>query len=130
MEEVIQFLRDKVFYLATVEGDQPRLRPLGFVMDYKGKLSFCTSNKKEMFKQMRANPKVEIGAATADGKILRITGTVGFNPSRDARVKALEIMPALKDMYAPDDGVFEIFHIEQGAAVFIEISGEKREISL
>jgi uncharacterized pyridoxamine 5'-phosphate oxidase family protein len=131
MEEVIQFLRDnRVFYLATAEGDQPRVRPMGFVMDYKGKLSLCTGNKKDMFKQMKANPKVEISAATADGRILRITGTVGFNPSRDARVKALEIMPELKNLYTPDDGVFEVFHIEKGAAVFVEISGEKREIGL
>jgi uncharacterized pyridoxamine 5'-phosphate oxidase family protein len=131
MEEVIQFLRDhKVFYLATSQGDQPRVRPMGFVMDYEGKLSFCTNNKKEMFKQMKANPKVEISAAAPDGKTLRITGVVGFNPSMDAKVKALEIMPELKSMYAPGDGVFEVFHIEKGAAVFIETSGEKREITL
>jgi uncharacterized pyridoxamine 5'-phosphate oxidase family protein len=126
MKEVIQFLNDsKVYYLATLDGDQPRVRPLGFVMEYDGKLSFCTNNKKAMFRQMKLNPKVEISAASADGKTLRITGTVDFNPSRAAREKALEIMPILKNMYSADDGIFEIFYIKKGAAAITDMAGVK-----
>jgi uncharacterized pyridoxamine 5'-phosphate oxidase family protein len=126
MKEVIQFLNDcKVYYLATLEGDQPRVRPLGFVMEYNGKLSFCTNNKKAMFKQMKLNPKVEISAASADGRTLRITGTVDFNPAREAKEKALEIMPMLKNMYSVDDGIFEIFYIKKGSAVITSMAGLK-----
>ncbi|MDR1175883.1 MAG: pyridoxamine 5'-phosphate oxidase family protein [Treponema sp.] len=124
MKEVIRFLNDcKVYYLATLDGDQPRVRPLGFVMEYDGKLSFCTNNKKDMFKQMKLNPRVEISTASSDGKTLRITGTVGFNPSRAAREKALEIMPLLGNMYSVDDGMFEIFYIDQGSAVITDMTG-------
>ena len=59
MKEVLDFLNKVgVYYLATEEGDQPRVRPLGFVMEWQGKLTFCTGNKKNMYKQMVNNPKV------------------------------------------------------------------------
>ena len=68
MNEVIEFLNDcGVFFLATVDGDQPKVRPYGFVMDYDGKLCLCTNNKKPSYAQMKANPAVEI-SATKDGK--------------------------------------------------------------
>jgi uncharacterized pyridoxamine 5'-phosphate oxidase family protein len=131
MEEIIKFLQEnKVFYLATVEGDQPRVRPMGFVMNYEGKLSFCTNNKKEMFAQMKANPRVEICASAPDGKWLRICGTIGFNPAGAAKEKALEIAPQLKRMYSVDDGIFEIFHFGNAAAVFSDMQGGRKEVKL
>jgi uncharacterized pyridoxamine 5'-phosphate oxidase family protein len=131
MQEIIKFLQDnRVFFLATAEGDQPRLRPMGFVMDYQGKLCLGTNNQKDMYKQMKANPKVEISAAAPDGQTLRITGLAGFLPGRDAREKALEAMPVLKQMYSADDGLFEIFYIEKALAVFSTMRGEKRELRI
>ncbi|MDR3342789.1 MAG: pyridoxamine 5'-phosphate oxidase family protein [Treponema sp.] len=131
MDEVIKFLQEnKVFFLATLEGDQPRVRPMGFVMVYEGKLSFCTNNKKNMYKQLKANPKIEISATSPDGHTLRVSGKVAFNTTRAAKEKALEIMPNLKGMYSPDDGLFEIFHFESGIAVFSDMQGEKREVTL
>ena len=131
MEEIIQFLQKaQTFFLATVEGSQPRVRPMGFVMNYEGKLSFCTNNKKDMFKQIKANPKIEICASAPDGKWLRICGTVAFNPDRAAKEKALEIMPLLKNMYSVDDGIFEIFHFEKAAAVFSDMQGGKKETAI
>jgi uncharacterized pyridoxamine 5'-phosphate oxidase family protein len=61
METVVQFLKDaKTFYLATIDGDQPRVRPMGFVMSHNGRLYMATSNTKDMYKQMSRNPKIEI----------------------------------------------------------------------
>jgi uncharacterized pyridoxamine 5'-phosphate oxidase family protein len=131
MEEIIKFLQDcKVFYLATSEGDQPRVRPMGFAMNYNGKLSFGTNNKKDMFKQMKSNPKIEICACSQDGKWLRVCGSVAFNPDRAAKEKALEIVPSLKNMYSADDGIFEIFHFEKAVAVFSDMQGGKKEITI
>jgi len=131
MEEVLKFLQDaRTFYLATVEKEQPRVRPMGFVMIYEGKLSFTTNNKKDMYRQMKANPKIEICACTSDGKWLRICGNVVFNPDRAAKEKALEIMPSLKRMYSPDDGIFEIFHFENAHAVFSDMQGGKKEVKI
>ena len=61
--KVIDFLKNaKVFHIATADGDQPHIRPIGFVMDYEGKLAFYSDNRKKMFKQLQANPKAEICA--------------------------------------------------------------------
>jgi uncharacterized pyridoxamine 5'-phosphate oxidase family protein len=131
MKEVLDFLTEaKVFFLATVEVDQPRVRPMGLVMDFEGKLCFGTNNKKEMYKQLKANPKMEIAATLPSGKTLRISGPVSFNAKREARVKALEIMPNLKSMYGPDDGFFEIFQFDRATAVFTDMTGGRKEVKL
>jgi uncharacterized pyridoxamine 5'-phosphate oxidase family protein len=72
METVVTFLNGaKTFYLATidVDGNQPRVRPMGFVMSYKGRLYMATSSTKDMYRQMRLNPKIEISATGADGQV-------------------------------------------------------------
>ncbi len=132
MSKVLKFLQDsKVFFLATSDGDQARVRPLGFVMEYEGKISFCTSNTKSMSKQLKANPKAEISAVAGDHQTLRITGKVAFNPSKAAKEKALEVAPQLKRLYSADDGIFEIFHFEKGAtALFTDMQGGREEIKL
>ncbi|MFP3090566.1 pyridoxamine 5'-phosphate oxidase family protein [Treponema sp. TIM-1] len=131
MEEIIKFLQDQqVFFLATTEGDQPRLRPMGAVMEYKGKLYLCTNNQKEMYKQMKANPKVELGACSPEGQTLRISGVVAFDTSREAKEKILEALPRIKQMYSVDDGIFEVFYFEQGTAVFSDMQGGRQEIRL
>jgi uncharacterized pyridoxamine 5'-phosphate oxidase family protein len=103
---------------------------MGFVMIYNGKLSFGTNNKKPMFKQMKANPKIEICSCGADGSWLRISGPVAFNPDRAAREKALEVNPNLKRLYSPDDGLFEIFYFENALAVFSDMKGGHREVKI
>jgi uncharacterized pyridoxamine 5'-phosphate oxidase family protein len=131
VEEILKFLQDnKVFYLATVDGDQARVRPMGFVMIYDGKLTFSTNNKKPMFKQMKANPKIEICSCGEDRSWLRISGPVAFHTGRDAKVKALEVNPNLKNRYSPDDDIFELFYFENALAVFSDMKGGRREVKL
>ena len=67
MKEVLQFLQENApFYIATVAGDKPKVRPFGFVMEHEGKLWFCTSNKKNVYKQLQTNPYIEISATAPD----------------------------------------------------------------
>jgi uncharacterized pyridoxamine 5'-phosphate oxidase family protein len=130
MEEVIQFLQKAgVFYLATIDGDQARVRPMGFVMEYKGKLYMATNNTKEMYKQMKAKPKVEI-CAFAEGKTLRAFGPVGFDESKEAQTKALEVSPQLGQMYKVGDGIFTLYYFESATAVISDFAGGKKEIKL
>jgi uncharacterized pyridoxamine 5'-phosphate oxidase family protein len=130
MQEVIKFLRDnKVFFLATIDGDQARVRPMGFVMEYQGKLTLCTNNKKPMYQQMKANPRIEISATSADGQTLRVFGKVVFVTSKDSKEKALEIAPQLKGMYSAEDNTFEIFSFDGATAVFSDMKGGKRELT-
>ena len=130
MEAILKFLDEsKVFYLATVEGDQPRVRPMGFTMAYNGKLYLATNNKKEMYKQMKANPKIEC-CAMAGGKWLRIDGTVAFDEERETKVKALEKSPNLTKMYNADDGIFALFYFTSARASISDMSGSKEEFSI
>jgi uncharacterized pyridoxamine 5'-phosphate oxidase family protein len=104
---------------------------MGFVMNYQGKLTLCTSNKKPMYQQMKANPKIEISAISGDMKTLRVFGKVSFVTSKESQEKALEIAPQLKGMYSVGDGLFEIFAFESGStAVFSDMKGGSREVKL
>ncbi len=131
MQQVLDFLnKTGVYYLATDEGGQPRVRPIGFVMECGGKLAFCTGNKKAMCKQLTANPKVEICAYDGQGNTLRITGEAIFATSAETQQKALDTMPVLKNMYSVGDGVFEIFYLDKAKAVCSNMNGEAQELPL
>ena len=131
MKEVLEFLQNaKIFYIATVDGDQPHVRPFGFVMECGGKIAFCTSNKKPVYKQLVANPKVEISCTDEKFNTLRITGTVKFATTPETQKKALEVMPSLSKMYSVGDGKFEIFYLDSGKAVCSTMTGESKELSL
>lgn len=131
MKEVLEFLQKAgVFFLATNDGDQPHVRPLGFVMECGGKLAFCTGNDKPMCKQLAANPKVEIAAVDDKFNTLRITGTVKFATTPETQKKALEVMPSLSKIYSVGDGKFEIFYLDEGEAVCSSMAGERKELPL
>ena len=131
MKEVLDFLTtNKVFYLATTDGDQPHVRPLGFVMEHDGRLAFCTSNQKAMYKQLTANPHVEICCVDANCNTLRICGKAVFCTSEQTQRKTLETMPMLGKMYAVGDGKLEIFCLADAQAVCQTMSGEKRVLSV
>ncbi|BBF42674.1 NimC/NimA family protein [Lachnospiraceae bacterium KM106-2] len=131
MERVLEFLRKAgVFYLATVDGDQPHVRPIGFVMDCDGKLTFMSDNRKAVGKQLAANPLVEIACYDGAGSTLRICGKAVFVTSDETQKKALEVMPALGNTYAVGDGFFEIYYLSDAKAVLASASGEVEEITL
>ncbi len=129
MQQVLDFLRKAgVFYLATADGDQPHVRPMGFAMDCGGKLTLCTGNKKPMCRQLAANPKVEICAYDGKGNTLRICGKAVFATSEETQRKALEFMPSLQNIYSVGDGVFEIFYIDEVKAVYSGMDGASQEL--
>jgi uncharacterized pyridoxamine 5'-phosphate oxidase family protein len=119
-----------VYYLATTEGEQARVRPLGFVMECNGKLAFCTSNQKKMFKQLNDNPKVEICCIDQKFNTLRISGKAVFVTSEETQSKALEVMPDLSKMYSVGDNKFEIFYIDEAIAKCYSMSGKKVDIEI
>ncbi|HHW06140.1 MAG TPA: pyridoxamine 5-phosphate oxidase [Clostridia bacterium] len=132
MDEVLAFLTEnRVFYVATVDGSLPRVRPFGFVMNYDGKLCFCTNNQKEVYRQLQVNPNLEISATSADGtKWLRLRGKAVFITSRETKKAALDHMPSLRSMYSEDDDIFEIFYADQAEATFADLTGNSRTVKL
>ena len=118
MERVLKFLKDaEVYYLATVEGDQPRVRPFGTAHIFEGKLYIQTGKVKEVSKQIHENPKVEI-CAFKDGEWLRVSGELVEDDRVEARQSMLDAYPSLQQMYAADDGNTEVFYIRNAKASF------------
>jgi len=131
VQEVLKFLTENpTFYFATLEGDKPRVRPFGFVMEYEGKLWFCTNNQKKVYKQLQENPYFEVCTASPDGRWIRLRGKAVFHTTPQTKAKALEVMPELKKLYSVDDSIFELFYVEEGEADFCSMSGELKTVKL
>ena len=118
LERVCLFL-DGVgtYYLATADGDQPRVRPFGTVLLYEDKLYIQTGKKKDVSKQLAKNPKAEI-CAFADGKWLRISGELVEDDRREAKAAMLDKYPYLKGMYSADDDNTQVLYFQNATAVF------------
>ena len=118
VERVCRFLDEAgVYYLATVEGDQPRVRPFGTALVYNGRLYIQTGKIKPVSKQLAADPKAEI-CAFKDGRWLRVSGELVNDDSREVKVAMLEQMPSLKAMYSPDDGNMQMLYFKNATATF------------
>ena len=118
MQRVLDFLKQAgTYYLATVEGDQPRVRPFGTINEFEGKLYIQTGKVKPVSLQLHANPKAEI-CAFKDGMWLRVACELAEDDSREARASMLDAYPDLKAMYDPDDGNTEVFYIKNATATF------------
>jgi uncharacterized pyridoxamine 5'-phosphate oxidase family protein len=124
MQRVIDFLKDaQTYYLATVEGDQPRVRPFGTAHVFEGKLYIQTGKVKDVSKQIHANPKVEI-CAFKNGEWLRVAGTMVEDERLEAKESMLDAYPSLKNMYSADDGNTEVFYFKDATATFSSFTSE------
>ncbi len=118
IEKVYRFLEDaQTYYLATAEGDQPRVRPFGTALLYEGKLYIQTGKIKNVSRQIAANPKVEV-CAFMNGKWLRIAGELVNDDRREVKAAMLEKMPSLKAMYSADDDNTQVLYFRNATAVF------------
>ena len=118
MDKVLKFLKDaETYYLATVEGDQPRVRPFGTAHVFEGKLYIQTGKVKDVSKQLHQNPKSEI-CAFKNGEWLRVSGKLIEDDRNEARQSMLDAYPGLQKMYKADDGNTEVFYFENATAIF------------
>ena len=118
MERVCKFLKDAgVYYLATVEGDQPRVRPFGTAHIFEGKLYIQTGKVKPTSKQLLANPKAEI-CAFHGGAWVRVAGELIEDDRVEARKSMLDAYPNLRNMYDENDGNTQVFYFRNAAATF------------
>ncbi len=118
MQEVYEFLKNcGTYYLATVEGDQPRVRPFGTVDIFEGRLYIQTGKVKDVSKQLQANPKAEI-CAFAGGKWLRVAGRLVRDDRVEAKRHMLDSYPSLKNMYDAEDDNTEVLYFQDATATF------------
>ncbi|MBQ7655417.1 MAG: pyridoxamine 5'-phosphate oxidase family protein [Clostridia bacterium] len=116
MKKTADFLRAcGTFYIATAEGDQPRVRPFGALDEFEGRLYLVTNNKKPVFAQLTANPKIEICAMDKDMRWIRVTATAVTDPRKEAKEHMLAANPGLARMYSADDGVMEVFFLKDAS---------------
>lgn len=118
IEKVLKFIEEaQTYYLATVEGDQPRVRPFGTILLANGRLYIQTGKVKDVSKQLTANPKAEI-CAFKDGKWLRVAGKLVNDDDHDVKVAMLDKMPTLKAMYSADDDNMQMLYFQDAEATF------------
>jgi uncharacterized pyridoxamine 5'-phosphate oxidase family protein len=126
MKEAYEFLKNcGIFYIATEEGDQPRVRPFGVVNIFEDKLYIQTGKSKNVSKQMQINPKVEI-CGFMDGKWIRLEGTVVRDDRIEAKASMLDAHPDLKKMYSAEDDNTEVLYFEKAKATFYSFTEEPK----
>lgn len=129
MNEVYEFLKNcGVYYLATAEGDQPRVRPFGTIDLFEDKLYIQTGKSKAVAQQMKANSKVEISAMSADGRWIRISAEAVLDDNVEAQEHMLDAYPNLKAMYTAGDGNTEVYYLKNAVAQVCSFTDAPREI--
>jgi uncharacterized pyridoxamine 5'-phosphate oxidase family protein len=124
MKEVHDFLKScGNYYLATVEGDQPRVRPFSSLAIFEGKLYFQTGKIKDVSKQMAANPKIEICAFDGKGAWVRIQALAVDDPRREPKQLLIDAQPGLEKMYSADDDNTQVLYLKDAVARFHSFDG-------
>ena len=129
MERVCKFLKEAgAYYLATVEGDQPRVRPFGTAHIFEDKLYIQTGKVKPVSKQIAANPKVEI-CAFKDGVWLRIAAELVEDDRVEAKKSMLDAYTNLRAMYDENDGNTQVLYLKNAVATFSSFTAPNEVIT-
>lgn len=126
MKTITDFLSQSQHqYLATVGiDDRPKVRPFQFMLEDGGKLYFCTSTEKMVFKEMQAHPYVELCASGENYSWLRLSGKAKFSDDLGMKARVIEINPLVKSIYqTPDNPAFAIFYLEEAVGTIADFSG-------
>lgn len=129
MQKTLDFLKAAgTYYLATMDGDQPRVRPFGTAHIFEGKLYIQTGKVKPVSKQIAANPKVEL-CAFKDGTWLRLCGELVEDDRVEARKSMLDAYPELRSMYDENDGNTQVFYFKNATATFSSFTASPETIT-
>ena len=130
MQEVYDFIKKcGTYYLATVDGDQPRVRPFGTIALFEDKLYIQTGKKKDCSKQIQSNPKFEL-CCFDGGTWLRVSGKLVRDDRKEAKKHMLDDYPNLRGMYSEDDDNTEVLYFEDATATFSSFTAEPKTINL
>ena len=130
LEKVLKFLDEaQTYYLATVDGDQPRVRPFGTALVYKDKLYIQTGKVKPVSHQLQANPKAEI-CAFKDGTWIRIAGELIEDETREVKTLMLDKMPMLRNMYNEDDGNMQMLYFKNAEVTFASFTAPPEKFKI
>ena len=121
-----------VFHIATVDGTKARVRPFGFIMKRNNSLYFCTNKTKDVYKQLKQNPDIEISHMTSNVTWLRVRGRIAFDETHDAKANVFEQMPDLLRIYpkGAEDDLFVTFYFTDAVATLFSFSEAPKTIPL
>ena len=129
MQEVFEFLKKcNTYYLATVEEDQPRVRPFGTIDIFEDKLYIQTGKVKDVSKQIAANPKVEL-CAFGEGTWVRVAGTLVRDDRVEAKQHMLDNYPSLQQMYSATDDNTEVLYFKDATATFSSFTAAPKVVT-
>ena len=132
MNTAFEFIKaSPVFHIATVDGAKARVRPFGFIMKRNNKLYFCTNKTKDVYKQLKKNPDIEI-SDMGNNVWLRIRGRIAFDETREAKAQAFEESPNLLRIYpkGADDETFVTFYFTEAVATLFSFTEAPKNIPL
>lgn len=132
MSKISEYLKESgVFYLATEDGDKPKVRPLGFCMELNGKIYLGIGKHKKSFQQILKNPQIEICTCAKDFSWIRINGKAIVDDSEEVLTKAFETMPQLKDMYNEKTGAkLGMLYIDDIDAEIADMEGNFEKVEI
>lgn len=129
MKEVYEFLKKcNTYYLATVDGDQPRVRPFGTIHIFEDKLYIQTGKSKDVSKQIQANPKVEL-CGFCEGNWVRVSGELVRDDRVEAKQSLLNDYPSLQQMYSAEDDNTEVLYFKNATATFSSFTEAPRSVT-
>ena len=124
MREVYEFLKSAgTYYLATLEGSQPRVRPFGTIDLFDGRLYIQTGKRKPVADQLKANPSIEL-SAMLNGRWIRLSAEAVLDDRIEAQTHMLDSYPSLKAMYTPGDGNTEVYRLQNVTAAICSFTAE------
>jgi uncharacterized pyridoxamine 5'-phosphate oxidase family protein len=130
MREIVDFLTENTpFYVSTMDGAAPRVRPMGFVMDFHGRLVFATRKDSGKFGQLLQNPKFELSVTAKDFRWIRLTGRAAFIEDRESKEELLKLAPNLSRL-AEDVDEIAVFAADEAEAVFYSFTEAPRVVKL
>jgi pyridoxamine 5'-phosphate oxidase len=133
-KDCVKFANDnKTCYLATVEGDQPRVRALGMWYADETGFYFQGQTVKAFYKQVQKNPRVEIYFQTQDfSKVMRVSGKAKIITDEKIKARCIEERPFVKNfgITTPDNPLLGIFQVYTGEAYFWTMADTMKEASL
>ena len=130
VREVYEFLNQcGTYYLATQEGNQPRVRPFGTLNIFEDKLYIQTGKVKDVYKQLIANPHIEITGVLGGNQWIRVAAVAVEDDRLEAKQDMIDVYPYLQKMYKADDGNTIVFYLKDATATISSITGESRVIT-
>lgn len=119
------FTKNRVGFLGTIDGGRPRVRPFHFQLEHDEKLYFCTSNAKDVYRQLVANPWIEFCVMSPEYTTMRVSGAVRFTKDLEIKRRILKFSDIVRPIFVvPENPKFEVFYLEHGTVKIVEFNGE------